>query len=74
MRCKWLPGLVLLCSLLALSARGQMLRVHISPADKLESFVYQALGDEVVVMTADSFPRKVTTLHTLEKVDVSVRA
>ncbi len=51
-----------------------MLRVHIAPADKLESFTYQALGDEVVVMTADSFPRKVTVLHTLEKVDVTVGA
>ncbi len=74
MRCKWLPGLILLCSLMAFQAKGQMLRVHIAPADKLESFTYQALGDEVVVMTADSFPRKVTVLHTLEKVDVTVGA
>ncbi len=73
MRCKWLLGLILLCSLMAFQAKGQMLRVHIAPADKIESFTYQALGDEVVVMTADSFPRKVTVLHTLEKVDVSVR-
>lgn len=74
MRCKWLPGLILFCSLMAFQAKGQMLRVHIAPADKLESFTYQALGDEVVVMTADSFPRKVTVLHTLEKVDVTVGA
>lgn len=59
---------------MAFQAKGQMLRVHIAPADKLESFTYQALGDEVVVMTADSFPRKVTVLHTLEKVDVTVGA
>ncbi len=74
MRCRWLLGLFLLCSLMAFRAKGQMLRVHIAPADKIESFTYQALGDEVVVMTADSFPRKVTVLHTLEKVDVSIGA
>jgi stage II sporulation protein D len=52
--------------------QGQLLDVHIVPADKIESFTYQALGDEVVIMTADSFPRKLTTLHTLEKVDVTM--
>lgn len=73
MRCTWAMGLLLLTSWLAIPARAQMLRVHISPADKLETFIYQSLGDEVVVMTADSFPRTVTTLHTLEKVEVSVQ-
>jgi stage II sporulation protein D len=74
MRCKWAMGWILLCLLTAISVQGQTLRVHIAPADKIESFTYQALGDEIVVMTADSFPRKVTTLHTLEMVDVSVRS
>jgi stage II sporulation protein D len=73
MRCKIrLGGLLVLLLVFVLSTRAQTLRVHIAPATNLENFTYQALGDEVVVMTADSFPRKITTLHTLEKIDVSV--
>jgi stage II sporulation protein D len=72
MRCKWAMGLAMLLVLWAGLAEAQMLRVHISPADKLEAFRYQALGDEVVIMTEDSFPRKVTTLHTLEMADVTL--
>lgn len=66
-----LGGLWLLL-LIAVPLSAQTIRVHIAPAEKLESFTYQALGDEVVVMTADSFPRKITTLHTMEKLGVSV--
>jgi stage II sporulation protein D len=66
-----MSGLLLLLTL-ALSSRAQTLRIHIAPAPNLETFTYQALGDEVVIMTADSFPRKITTLHTLEKAEVSV--
>jgi stage II sporulation protein D len=72
MRCKWVLAILFPGFLWAMSAGAQMMRVHISPADKLEAFRYQALGDEVVVMTEDSFPRKVTTLHTLEMVDVTL--
>jgi stage II sporulation protein D len=74
MRCIWAMASVFSLFLLALPCEGQMLRIHISPSENLESLTYQVLGDEVVVMTADSFPRKVTTLHTLEKVDISIQA
>jgi stage II sporulation protein D len=67
-----LSGLLLLLLVCTLPLRAQTLRVHIAPASNMERFTYQSLGDEVVVMTADSFPRKITTLHTLEKMEVSV--
>lgn len=73
MRCKSALGLLLFLVSLTHAVSGQMLRVHIAPADKIESFVYQALGDEVVIMTADSFPRKITTLNTLDKMEVTVQ-
>lgn len=72
MRCLTRLGGLGLLLLLVLPMRAQMLRVRIAPAENIEAFTYQALGDEVVVMTADSFPRKITTLHTLEKVELSM--
>jgi stage II sporulation protein D len=72
MRCLSRLSCLVLLLLTALSLGAQTLRVHIAPAEKLEAFTYQALGDEVVVMTADSFPRKITVMHTLEKVEVKV--
>ncbi|MEM7037238.1 MAG: SpoIID/LytB domain-containing protein [Bacteroidota bacterium] len=52
---------------------GQMVEVKISPADKLTAFTYQSLGDKVIVTTADSFPRYITELNTLESIEVSAR-
>ena len=72
MRCKSILGLWLLFIGMPFGMMSQMLNVHIAPANKIETMTYQALGDEVVVMTGDSFPRQITTLHTLEKVDIAV--
>lgn len=72
MRIKYILGLIVFGLGMSCGLLGQMLRVHIAPVDKIETMTYQALGDEVVIMTGDSFPRQITTMHTLEKVDVAV--
>lgn len=70
---RWLPKFLTLTLFLTLSLRlqAQLVDVKISPTDRLNAFHYQALGDKVVVTTADSFPRLVTTLNTLEQLKVT---
>ena len=53
------------------SGFGQQVRVRIQPTEMIESFEFQALGDEVIVTAGDTFPELVTYLNTLEKVEVS---
>ncbi|HHG85569.1 MAG TPA: SpoIID/LytB domain-containing protein [Bacteroidetes bacterium] len=60
--------LVLLLRTVSMSA--QLIEVRIAPVDKLQSFTYQALGDQVVVTTADAFPQQLLLLNTLEKVEI----
>lgn len=47
---------------------AQTVDVGIEQYGDIESFVFQALGDEAVITTLDSFPVEIARLNTLEKV------
>jgi stage II sporulation protein D len=51
-------------------ASAQVVEILLDPVDKLQSFRYQALSDRVAITTADSFPVLITTLTTLEQIEV----
>lgn len=64
--------IILLLALLfgAQNLSAQVLEILLDPVDKLQSFRYQSLGDKVALTTADSFPVLITTLNTLDQVEV----
>lgn len=67
------PRLIFICLLAGLFPNllaGQLLDVNVQPYNRLTAFSYQALGDEVVILSTDSFPQVYHRLNTLDQIEV----
>ena len=67
---RWLNFLIVLFSLAPGSLLGQLLDINLQPYNRLTAFSYQAMGDEVAVMSNDSFPDVLLRLNTLERIEM----
>lgn len=56
------------------SLLGQLLDINVQPYSRLTAFSYQAMGDEVVVLSPDSFPVEYLRLTTLDQIEVENEA
>ncbi len=70
MHCRIYPIVFIMLCFLPKTTCSQVVRVKIEPFSRLNSFTFQNLSDEVVVMAEDSFPLIHFRLNTLEQLDL----